>query len=163
MENKKIKLAVLLTCVISVAVIQAQEAVLSTGGEASGSGGSVSYSVGQMAYITHTGTNGSVSEGVQQAYEISHVSSIEEANEIELVTSVYPNPTSDCITLKVKDYDIYNLSYQLYNINGELVKSQSVYSKNTIVDMNQLTPSNYFLRLIQNNIEVKTFKIIKNQ
>jgi hypothetical protein len=39
------------------------------GGEATGSGGSVSYSVGQVVYTTNTGINGSVAQGVQQPYE----------------------------------------------------------------------------------------------
>ena len=49
----------------------AQESINATGGDASGSAGSASYSVGQVAYQTLAGTNGSIAEGVQQAYKIS--------------------------------------------------------------------------------------------
>ena len=45
----------------------AQDAIPATGGDATGSGGSASYTVGQIGYTTNTGTNGSVAEGVQQA------------------------------------------------------------------------------------------------
>jgi hypothetical protein len=51
--------------------LHAQESPTSTGGDATGAGGSSSYSVGQVVYTTATGINGSVAQGVQQAYEIS--------------------------------------------------------------------------------------------
>ncbi len=49
--------------------IQAQEAVLNTGGNATGSGGTVGYSVGLSAYTTPVGASGSVAQGVQEAYQ----------------------------------------------------------------------------------------------
>ncbi|RLD56213.1 MAG: T9SS C-terminal target domain-containing protein, partial [Bacteroidetes bacterium] len=68
--------------------LQAQEVIPATGGEASGSGGSASYTVGQVVYTTNTGTNGnSVSQGVQQPYEISVVTGIAEAKDINLEVS----------------------------------------------------------------------------
>lgn len=76
-------------------ILLSQNAIPATGGNASGSGGSVSYSVGQVTYLINTGTSGSVAQGVQQPYEISVVTGIEEASGIELEFSVYPNPASD--------------------------------------------------------------------
>ena len=72
--------------------VQAQTAISAAGGDATGTGGSVSYSVGQLTYITNTGTNGSVSEGVQQPYEILTIG-MDEAKGISLAYSVHPNPT----------------------------------------------------------------------
>ena len=47
---------------------QTSHQVLSaSGGDATGSGGSVAYSVGQIVYTTSTGTTGSVAQGVEQA------------------------------------------------------------------------------------------------
>jgi hypothetical protein len=57
----------------------AQETATGTGGDATGTGGTSSYSVGQILYTTNTGTNGSINQGVQQPYEISIVTEIEEA------------------------------------------------------------------------------------
>ena len=44
----------------------AQQAYLTAGGNINGAGGSVSYSVGQTAYMFNTGANGNVQQGVQQ-------------------------------------------------------------------------------------------------
>ena len=140
----------------------AQNVILTTGGEASGSGGTVSYSVGQVSYAIHTGTGGSVSEGVQQPYETYEETGIDEAFGIELLVTVYPNPASDYLTLKVESYEIENLSYQLYDMNGRLVESKKITGIETGINMANLTPSTYFLKVIDGKKEVKTFKIVKN-
>lgn len=53
-------------------LLYGQQAVLGGGGEATGSGGTVSYSIGQIAY-TSKGAGGTVSEGVQQAFEVTNL------------------------------------------------------------------------------------------
>jgi hypothetical protein len=142
--------------------LQAQECVNATGGNASGSGGSASYSVGQVVYTTHTGTSGSVAEGVQQPYEISVVTAIEEAKGINLSVSAYPNPTTDYLTLEVKEFDLSNLSFQLYDMNGKLLLNEKITGNQTSIVMSNLVPATYFVKVIQGSKEVKTFKIIKN-
>ena len=51
----------------------AQNAVVPVGGTASGNGGTVTYTVGQIAVQTNSDGTASISEGVQQPYEISVV------------------------------------------------------------------------------------------
>jgi hypothetical protein len=148
--------------VIGLTRLQAQEAIFVNGGNASSSGGSVSYSVGQVAYITNTGITGSVVQGVQQPYEISIVSRIEEATGINLVLSVYPNPATDFLTLMVENYNKENLSYQLCDINGKLIENKVIEGNGTSIVMSSLVPATYFLKVTQNNKEVKAFKIVKN-
>ena len=142
--------------------LQAQESVNATGGNASGSGGSVSYSVGQVVYTTTTGTSGSVAQGVQQPYEISAVTAIEQAKGINLSVSAYPNPTTDCLTLEVKDFELSTLHFQLFNMNGKLLQNEKITGNQTSISMSNLVPANYLVKVIQGDKEVKTFKIIKN-
>ena len=163
MRHKKLKLSALLLLGLGLTGLQAQESVNATGGNASGSGGSASYSVGQVVYTTNTGTNGSVSQGVQQPYEISVVTGIEEAKGINLSVSAYPNPTTDYLTLSIGEFEISNLSYQLYDMNGKLLQSEKISGNQTSIVMSNLVPSSYFVKVIQGNKEVKTFKIIKTQ
>ena len=58
MKKNKLKLGVVALLFLGLSNLQAQEAVPASGGEAGGSGGSVSYTVGQVVYTTKTGTNG---------------------------------------------------------------------------------------------------------
>ena len=139
--------------------LHAQESPTAAGGEATGPGGSVSYSVGQVVYTSNTGTNGSVSQGVQQPYEISVTVGLHETT-LNLELSVYPNPTSNYLTLKVED--LSNLSYQLMDMQGKVIEDKKVTAVNTTITMEELAKATYFLKVIKNNQIVKTFKIIKN-
>ena len=131
-----------------------------TGGDASGSGGTVAYSVGQIVYTTNTGTTGSVAQGVDQAYEISSVGIKETALNISL--SIFPNPTSDYLTLKVEDYNNEALSYNLINEQGKLVMNEQITNQDTQVAMSTLARGAYFINILQANKKIQTFKIIKN-
>ena len=162
MRHKRLKLSALLFLGLGLTGLQAQESVNATGGDALGSGGSASYSVGQVVYTTNTGTNGSVAQGVQQAFEISVVTGLEEAKGINLSVSAYPNPTTDYLTLEVKDVELLNLHFQMYDMNGKLLQNEKITGNQTSIVMSNLVPATYFVKVIQGNKEFKTFKIIKN-
>ncbi len=157
MKYKKVKLgALLLGCSLSA---QAQQAATASGGNASGSGGTVAYSVGQIVYTTNTGSNGSVAQGVQQAYEISIVLGVEN-HQVNLIQA-YPNPTIDYLTLNVGDSDLSSLNFQLYDITGKLIENKKITSSTETIHMENLPSAMYFLKVTNNNKEIKTFKIIK--
>jgi hypothetical protein len=162
MRHKRLKLSAVLLLGLGLTGLQAQESVNATGGDALGSGGSVSYSVGQVAYQTHTRTSGSVAQGVQQPFEISVVTGIEEAKGINLSVSAYPNPTTDYLTLSISGFEISNLTYQLYDISGKLLQSEKITGNQTNIVMSNLVPANYFVKVIAGNQLIKEFKIIKN-
>lgn len=73
MNIKTIALSVIVLFCLGITNTFAQQANASSGAVASGSGGSVSYSVGQLVIKTETGSAGSVAQGVQQPYEISEL------------------------------------------------------------------------------------------
>ena len=160
---KKTTIVLIVFCMFAFGtVIQAQNSIPTSGGNASGAGGSGSYSVGQVVYTTNTGTNGSVAKGVQQPYEISIVTGIEEAKDISLEIMVYPNPATEFVKLKIENYEVQNLRYQLYDINGSLLQDNKVESNGTIIVMSNLVSATYFLKVTDNSKVIKTFKIIKN-
>jgi hypothetical protein len=159
MNTKKIVVLFLLSFVLLTA--QAQEAITAAGGDASGSGGTVAYSVGQVVYTTNTGANVSVAQGVQQAFKILVLTGLEEVKGINLTVSAYPNPTTDYLNLKVENYDNRNMSYQLFDMFGKLVETKKLVGDLTRIGMSNLPPATYFVKVIQNKNEVKTFKIIK--
>jgi len=159
---KKLILSVLILLGFGITSIKAQESINASGGKASGSGGNVTYSVGQVVYTTITGTNGFVVGGVQQPYEISVVIGIKENENINLNYSVYPNPTSNNLQLKVENENLVDFSYQLYDITGKHIDNKKIESSLTSIDMSYLVSATYFIKVIQRNKELKIFKIIKN-
>lgn len=137
--------------------LSAQENTVASGGKATGSGGSVSYSLGQVVYSTNIGTNGSVSQGLQQPYAVSTTVGI---NETSIQLNAYPNPTTNNLTLTTDDSE--SLSYQLFNIQGAEISSKTLNSKTSNISLEGHPPATYFLKVIKNNEVIKAFKIIKN-
>jgi len=164
MRYKKFKISLALLLGLGITGLYAQESANASGGNALGNGGSVSYSVGQVVYATNSGTTGTVAEGVQQPYEISVITGFEDIKWINLNCSVYPNPTTDYLTLKIDasaSIPIRNLSYQLYDMNGKLFGSGKLESYETQIVMVNLVPETYLLEVFDQNKIVKSFKIIK--
>ncbi len=132
------------------------------GGDATGAGGTVSYSAGQAFYMDATGSSGSISPGVQQPYEISVVTAIEDTEDISLAIEAFPNPTNSFLLLRISGNRTEPLSYQLYDLFGKLLLSERIVDLATPIDMSGLAKATYLLRVISANREFKTFKIIKN-
>jgi type IX secretion system substrate protein len=144
---------------IGLAGVQAQQVVTTTGGEASGSGGKVSYAVGQVFYTTSTGINGSIAAGVLQAYVISTILGIEHST---IRLSLYPNPTTDILNLKIGNYGNNKMSYQLYDQQGKLLVERQMASDSAIIKMAGLSSSTYILKVAVGQATVKVFRIVKN-
>lgn len=140
----------------------AQEALDAAGGDALGSGGSSSFSVGQLFYSNQESNSGSINEGVQQAFEISVISGIEEGKYINLEMTVYPNPTTDILIISVKGYTNENLSYELIDQSGKLVKNKNLEEELSYLTVKDLVSMGYFLIIKEDSQIIKTFKIIKN-
>jgi hypothetical protein len=162
MKQKLKILSLLLFCSFTFSLLHGQQSISATGGTATGSGGSVTYTIGQITWNMYSGTNGTVLQGVQQPYEISVVTAIENTEDISLECSVYPNPTRGLIKLIIKSFDQKNLKFQLFDLNGVLLQDKKVDSEVTEISLETHPSSVYFLKIINNNQEIKVFKIIKN-
>lgn len=158
--RKRLTWAIIFLLGPGLAALQAQDAVPAAGGDASGSGGSVSYSVGQVAYTTNS--NDMIIQGVQQPYEISTITGLEEAPGIALLVSVYPNPTTHLLTLKTGSGETGHLSYHLFDIHGKLLKYRKITSSLTDIAMDDLVSATYLLIVTEEDKAVKIFKIIKH-
>ena len=157
---KKLNLTLIFLCVLQLSY--AQETIPSTGGNASGTGGVSNYTVGQLVYTTNISTSGSVSQGVQQAFEFQTLSNPGLlAAQLSAVT--YPNPTTDFIVLKITDTTLKNLQYTLFDLNGKTIASKPIRTSSTEIAMKNLSIGMYLLKLTKKNKPLKTFKVIKKQ
>jgi len=160
MKHKK-TIASIAFVLLSLGGVYAQEVVNSGGGEATGTGGEVSYSIGQITYSAQEGMGGSVAQGVQQPYEISVIIGLNDLY-ADLQLSVFPNPTASYLELNIDNNKVGSLSIELYNTQGKLMKSSVVTSSKTLIEVGELPVSMYILKVLHNQEIVKTFKIIKN-
>lgn len=156
---KKITLIIVLFC--ATQLVNAQETITVSGGEATGAGGTVSYTIGQLIYTNPTTAVGSLNQGIQQSIEFVTLSN-PELTAVTLKALTYPNPTTDFIILSLKDANLTGLSYTMYDLLGRLVNKGTVATFETKIGMKGLPIGVYILRVQQNNKKMKTFKIIKN-
>jgi hypothetical protein len=161
MERKKTMLLGVLLFGFGLSSLHAQETTLSAGGDATGNG-SLSYSIGQVFYVTNSGVDGTVAQGVQQAYEISSIVGVKSYDAITLGFEIYPNPTIDYLTLDVNDFPLDKLDYVLYDLSGRELANDVLNQNKTIIEMMRFPPSTYFLKVSDGKTIMKTFKIIKN-
>ena len=143
--------------------LYAQEGILSTGGNTSNSDGSMSSSIGQVMYVFNADVNGSIAEGVQQPYEISALTGTEYPESTSLKIVAYPNPTTGLLKLQVENDDGVGLMYYLFHTDGHLLESNSLRGEEAVISLSGLVPATYFLKIINDKKEVKTFKIIKTK
>lgn len=156
----KIKILLTLICALFITQLYSQEATVASGGNSAGVNGNLSYTVGQVIYTTHFGSNGSIVQGVQQPFEIQTLLGLDNIN-INLQLSVYPNPTANLLSLDVKNYNFENLQYQLFDINGRIILFGKIVQESTQLQLDVFPAAIYLLKVTDNNKEIKTFKIIK--
>ncbi|MBM3917767.1 MAG: T9SS type A sorting domain-containing protein [Sphingomonadales bacterium] len=167
-NSTKLKFIFVFTIGLSSPIISlGQESVNTSGGDATGSGGSVAYSIGQVVYTTYFATDGSVAQGVQHAYEIFSSGTGETLLNVTLIA--YPNPTSAHLTLLINDYNNEKLSYQILDVQGKQLSNGQVTAKHTQINTNGLPNATYFINVVnEENLPankrgkiIQSFKIIK--
>jgi hypothetical protein len=144
---------------LHISVVFSQESTNASGGNASGSNGNVSYSVGQITYSSYSGT-GFVNEGIQFPFEITTLDTDDnsETNEILL----FPNPASSGINLKINSLLSEEVKFVLCDSNGRILEESRITQNEIQISMVKYSKSIYFLKVIDKEKELKTFKIIKN-
>lgn len=131
-----------------------------TGGTASGNGGTVTYSIGQVLFEQANNGEFLITQGIQHAYEIY-------TNEKEEIKSsfsfnVYPNPTSDNLTIFIKEGIVDKQYCQLYDALGKLLIKESINSNYTQISLSNLPTAAYNLCIYnKENQKVQSYTIIK--
>ena len=141
--------------------LSAQQSLNTGGGNTSNSSGSVSFSIGQLVFNTQIATGGSVRQGVQQAFEILNVSGIDQIK-LTYNINIYPIPANDFLTLNLGNCELKNTKYQIFDMNGKMIDEKVIQNSIENIGISSFTTAFYFIKIISDNIEIKTFKIIKN-
>lgn len=158
----KLKKAILLIFIFNVIYMQAQEKTYSSGGNASGSGGSINYSIGQLVSNDSSDGTYTVSQGIQQAFGIFEILNLNTYQSTNTKIFVFPNPTANYLNLSINVGNSGKLAYQLFDSTGRLLQIKDNLKTNETISMEGLTSAVYYLNISENNQIKNTFKIIKN-
>ncbi|QOD60984.1 T9SS type A sorting domain-containing protein [Polaribacter haliotis] len=137
-----------------------QNSINTSSGNVKTNNGSFTYSVGQIFNNQYSSTKGSISFGVQNAYEIYTTLGLLNTD-INLKMAVYPNPIVNNLNLSIKNYITKDLTFVIYDILGKKQIANKILAEQTIINVKKLPNTIYFLKIIKNNKPIKIFKIIK--
>jgi len=139
------------------------DTIIASGSDASGSSGSVTYSIGQVFYSSIEESEYNVVQGIQHQETYNSLDT-QDVIDPKIEISIYPNPTTDFVNINMEGYELENglKSYQLYDFQGRLLKQNTINQNGTQVNLSDLSSSIYLLQVYVDNKALKTFKIIKN-
>ncbi len=147
-------------CILQFSISNAQqlEVINSRGGFHENNQGSLTFSIGEVVIET-------ISQGelyyLTQGFCQANLMIIPIPPGLDYEVLAYPKPAKDFVILKINNNDLSNLSYLLYDIDGRLLISNQITSNESSIPFSSLVPAIYSLKIIDNQIEVKSFKIIK--
>lgn len=161
-SNKKVmkKIILVLWVLCTTHFVHSQTTITSSGGTATGSTGISTYTIGQLVYTTYNQNNGSIEQGVQQAFEFLALGSLD-ISTTDLTLLTYPNPTSGNFVLSISDNFQDNLTYALSDVQGKQLINGVIRDSKTQISIQNFTNGIYFLKVGNPNLSIKVFKIIK--
>ena len=138
--------------------IHGQNTVSTTGGHFKSTGGSTSFTVGQVVYVLKKGNGPYLNEGVQQVYT-KKTTPIEELVYLKEVL-LYPNPTQETMTLILSSKEDVQVRYTIMDYLGKEIRNGYILSEKSEISLVDLPSGNYFISL-KSKKENRIFKIVK--
>ncbi len=152
--------SVFLTFFLSLSAAQGQEVISAAGNHHESDDKSISWTLGETVIETFKADENIHTQGFHQP--VITVVSIDEIDLPGYNITAFPNPAKRYVTLNVEAQKYENMSFMLYDVNGNLIKQGRIYDKNTDVSFEGLKPAVYFIRIIEANKNLTTIKIIKD-
>ena len=154
------KIIILLLLVLSSATLMAQQIVATAGGTLGNASGSISYTIGEGVAQTFSRGDKVLTQGFQQSY--LSVSTEKTILDLNFSITIFPNPTTDVVTLRVGKENPSGLLYLLYDLSGRLLSKKVIENSDTTVPFQALQTGSYLLEVMDGKLGLKTFKIIKH-
>lgn len=118
----------------------------------SGSGGSVSWSIGEPVTLTATSTTHHVTQGFHQGN--IYVVGLEVLSDISV--NVFPNPSSETVTVQISE----PVNVKLFDMSGRLVGTYSFTEQTNTIDVTSLSRGTYNMIFERTGAETRNVKLI---
>ena len=131
------------------------------GGVITGSGGTVSQSLGQLVYTSEESASGSMAQGIQRPYRLASVEIKPLAPALNF--SVLPNPTDGDLLLRLSDKPEENPVYKVTDLQGRELLDGPVSFPETQIRLSGFASGTYLIQIRdKQNKPLQTLQIIKN-
>ena len=157
--------AAMLMGTMSYAQSIAPQSVNSGGTKMTQANGSLSFTVGELVVLNLTDSQGNTLGGGFTAGATLTTASIQETDAAVLDVSVFPNPTSDLLNIRINHSSIEQVVVSITDLQGkEVYNGKYAGISNTIgINTASFSTGNYILSLKNSsNAVLGTYKIIKH-
>jgi hypothetical protein len=151
---------VIIAFLLSGIAVYAQEVVTTAGSYVETSSGSLNWTVGEAVIETITNGTNTLTQGFQQSKLT--VTAITDLKDSRIELSVYPNPTSDFLSIEVKTDKQRDLLLRLFDLNGRLILLKKMAGNKQTINMQNYSPATYILKVTEANKEIRTYQIVKH-
>ncbi len=135
------------------------ELVSSAGDSFNNTSYQLDWSIGECITTTHTAGDYVLTQGFHQdSYVITAVEDLR----ADIDMSVYPNPTTDFISLKVESSKVEAMQYTITDFTGRVLQIENFADDIEQINFSNYAVGTYFITVSENNQLIKSFKIIKN-
>lgn len=152
---------ILFLCSLPIIGAHAQRSPVAAGGDGFGAGGSIAWSVGQVAYTVSASPAATLAAGVQQPYEVSTAIGLPETSgHFGLV--VAPNPTGGAVLLLASAPLPANAHYRLTDAQSRTLAMGVLQPTRSVVPVEDRSAGVYFLHVLLGHDPLRTFRILKH-
>ncbi|MEO7175441.1 MAG: T9SS type A sorting domain-containing protein [Saprospiraceae bacterium] len=137
-----------------------QSGLVSSGGNGTGAGGKISFSIGQVLDQSSNSATKSISEGVQQPFEIQISTGVKLGN-LPFEVSVFPNPSSSEIQILRSSDQYQSAQASFYDLSGHLLLQQEMTESTTKINLQPFPAGIYTLRISLKYYGEQTFQVVK--
>lgn len=164
--NKTLQLLVgLMMSLTSYSQAISPETVGSAGAKMEQSNGSVTFTVGELIVQSFADANGNVLGNgyTSGAASSTQVVTVTEVPDDYMRVSIFPNPTTDLVHIKIEDSKIAAFSIRIFDAQGKIIQDEKYQSVNAAIGVNAATwqTGYYLITIISENKTIGTYSIIK--
>ena len=135
------------------------ELVSSAGDSFNNTSYQLDWSIGECITETQSAGDYVITQGFHQnSYVITAVENLR----ADIEMSVYPNPTTNFISLKVESSKVEGMQYTITDFSGKVLQTENFADDIEQINFSNYAVGTYFISVMENNQLIKSFKIIKN-
>lgn len=158
---KKISLLIIGIFLMNLAFSQtaSPELISSSGDSFNNTSYQLDWSIGECITATHTAGDYVITQGF---HHDSYIITLVEDLATDINITVYPNPTTDLLTVNFEASARPSSVLIITDINGKVLLQENINETEKQLNFSVYTSGVYFLTVKQENQVIKNFKIIKN-
>ena len=157
MLNRFIGIVLFFTCVFTMSAQSLSPTVTASGGGSESHGGvSLDWTLGESSITTLSNGNMTLTQGFHQPKLVEIVGVDDYDSSIKV--SLYPNPVIESLIITSEEE---NLSFEIYDLNGQLVRQNEKLIGKANIDISSFVPTMYFIHIRKESKPVKIYKIEK--